>query len=132
MMLVCGAPVPFAFTKFGDELKRRERDLKAAMDDNDNDYYEDVQKRPKYQGKSTPDPPKIHMLRPLESMRERHSYGTSRRLDKEWLELQYKLHKLSCSNRNLEAWVLQGELYIEGIVSGEAMERVTAERITVI
>jgi hypothetical protein len=132
VMLVCGAPVPFAFTKFRAELRRRERDLRAAMDDNENSYYEQVQKQPENRESTTPVRPKTQMLRPLEAMREKRSIGKMKRLDEGWVEIHRILHELSYSNQNLDAWVLQGELHIEGIMNGEAMVGIATEKIIII
>jgi hypothetical protein len=124
VMVIHGASVPYAFTPLETDLGRREGSIRAGMDKNQIKYNETV--------KVLQNSGKKKFWKSLDAVIHNRREGKLKRLDEEGLGLQRKLDRISNSPHHLNAWILQGEVYIEGIMEGQAVGRDTRERITVV
>lgn len=113
VMLVCGADVPYVFTPLEVDQRARARQLRLEIDANDEKYY-----ATKMRLQTTKKP---SILRPLDALWHERQQGKLKRLDEEKLELQHKYDRISNSVQQRGACVLQGEVYIEGIMDGEGV-----------
>ena len=124
VIVVAGAPVPYAFTPLRVDLSRREADIREAVDRNEVEYNKKLQDLGKRKKKS--------ILRPIEGVKRKRNEGKLERLEKNWGGLQDKLERLSNPRLNTDGWTLQGELYIEGIMDGEAMRAESLQKIMIV
>ncbi len=124
VMLVAGAPVPYAFTPLRVDLRRREKDVRADIDVNDKEYNSRLQvlRRRKKQS----------ILRPIKGIKRKRDERKLQRLEEEWIQLQNKLEKVSNPRLEIDGWTLQGEVYIENIMNGEAIQDDGWERIVIV
>jgi hypothetical protein len=113
VMLVCGADVPYVFTPLEMDQRARAQGIRAELDVNDETYYKAREELRKMKKQS--------ILRPLDALWHDRLQGKLRRLEKERQELQQEFDRLSKEKQVPDAWVLSGEVYIEGIMHGEAV-----------
>lgn len=123
VMLVCGADVPYVFTPLEKHQRARVQQLRHELEANDKEYYAIKQtlqttKKPSFSKR-------------LDSLWYNRQQGKLNRLDKEKRKQQHKLDLLTNSVRQPGTYVLQGEVYVEGIMHGEGVGLGKKERITV-
>jgi hypothetical protein len=125
VMLVCGADVPYAFIPLEVDRRPREQDIRADLGANDEKYYQTKDALQTMGNKSVFMP----LDGPLWRGRQQEKL---KRLDEERLKLQQKLDRILNSSHQRDAWVLRGEVYIEGIMHGEAVRSDKRERIIIV
>lgn len=125
VILVRGAHVPYAFTPLEVDLGRRERDIRAAIDKNQTKYNTTIVNLEGMKKKS--------IRKPLHTLVNNRREGRLHNLNEEYMQLQQKLFNIERSKYRRNALVLQGEVYIEGIMHGQAIKSDTAwERTTIV
>ncbi|KAF7676069.1 hypothetical protein GT037_005574 [Alternaria burnsii] len=111
VLLVCGADIPYAFTLLEVDRRSRARQLRLELDENDQRYYEIKMKL------QTARKPSI--WEPFDALWYGRQQEKLKRLDERRLELQDKYDQILNSVPNSNGFVLQGEVYIDGIMHGE-------------
>jgi hypothetical protein len=124
IMLVGGADVPYVFTPLKEHQRARARQLRLEMDENDEEYY-----TTKIRMQTTKKP---SMLRLLDSLWHERQQGRLKRLDEEKLKLKHRYDQISNSVEQDSAFVLRGEVYIEGIMNREGVGFSKRERVTIV
>lgn len=113
VLLVYGADIPYAFTLLEVDRRSRARQLRLELDENDQRYYETKMKL------QTAKKPSI--WEPLDVLWYGRQQEKLKRLDERRLELQDKYDQILNSVPNSNGLVLQGEVYIDGIMHGEGL-----------
>ncbi|CAN9468784.1 unnamed protein product [Alternaria alternata] len=113
VLLVCGADVPYAFTLLEVDRRSRARQLRLELDENDQRYYET---RMKLQTAKKPS-----IWEPLDALWYGRQQEKLKRLDERRLELQDRYDQILNSVPKSNGLVLQGEVYIDGIMHGEGL-----------
>lgn len=124
VMLICGADVPYVFTPIETHHRARARQIRQNLDINDKEYYAIK--------KELQETEKPSIWKPLDNLWYDRQQGKLDRLDKERRKLQQKLESLTNSAHQRGTCVLQGEVYIEGIMHGEGVGLGRKLRITII
>ena len=113
VLLVYGADIPYAFTLLEVDRRSRARQLRLELEENDQRYYETNMKL------QTAKKPSI--WEQLDVLWYGRQQEKLKRLDERRLELQDKYDQILNSVPNSNGLVLQGEVYIDGIMHGEGL-----------
>ncbi|KAF2729331.1 hypothetical protein EJ04DRAFT_527866 [Polyplosphaeria fusca] len=113
VMAVRGAPVLFAFCSAETELARRERDIRAAMDENEKKLQETSVLRQGGKRKALKDSGM--------AVRYVRTRGKLERLEREWVGLRGELERVGKEGVVEGGWVLRGEVYTRGFMGGEGV-----------
>lgn len=113
IMNVRSAGAPYAFIPRSVDQNQREQQLRRVLDKNDADYFKLV---PKLGGKWG-----SLLWRPVEAVKKKVAEVDARELDKKKEILVRMLKRLEQEGREEGAWILRGEVYINGYM-GEDVE----------
>lgn len=124
VVLVCGADVPYVLTPLKVDQQARARQLRLEIDENDQKYYATTMKLQKAERPS--------FWKPLNALWYERQQEKLKRLDERRLELQDAYDRILNSVQNYDGFVLQGEVYIDGIMYGAGVGLVSRGRITIV
>ncbi|CAI6339250.1 unnamed protein product [Periconia digitata] len=124
VMVIGGAPVPFAFRALEKSREERLRGLEVDIEDNEMRYEEEAGNVRNVEGKWVPTP--------VDVVSRRRGKGKLGKLDDEWVRLRRGYNRALTKGVKKGGWVLQGEVFVEGIMEKQGVGGRLVKRVVVV